>query len=425
MQRYYLHGARIVLPDTVLEDGALLIEAGRIAAISPDGGGDATPIDLHGHTLIPGLVDLHCDAIEKEVAPRARVLFPLDFAVAQVDRRNAAAGITTPFHAISFADTDGGVRDIGTAKALVHALSAYRGRGLVDNRIHCRYEVTDTDAADMLHVLLDEGLVGLLSIMDHSPGQGQFRTVDAYIDYMCGNHALPRETAQAIAESKLAGRAGAIERITALVEHALAVGVRVASHDDDSVARVAAMHAMGARLTEFPIDAETAHAAKACGMATLFGAPNVLRGMSQSGAMRAIDAIVAGSASCLCSDYQPSTLAPAAFLAAERAGLPLHEAVALVTRNPADACGLHDRGRIAVGMRADLVAVHLDRDGASRWPTITQTWCDGRLVFSATYPSGSASASAFASLNMANSAAAPTADTGVLTDRRSVATLNS
>ncbi|MCP1118096.1 alpha-D-ribose 1-methylphosphonate 5-triphosphate diphosphatase [Robbsia andropogonis] len=386
MPRYYLHSARIVLPDTVLEDSALLIEAGRIIAIEPGGGGDATQIDLHGQMLLPGLVDLHCDAIEKEVAPRAGVMFPLDFAVQQIDRRNAAAGITTPFHAISFANTDGGVRDLGTATALVRALSAYGHRGLVDNRIHCRYEVTDAGAADILHMLLDERIIGLLSVMDHSPGQGQFRTVDAYVDYMCGNHALDRQTATAIAETKVAGREGALERMTALLEHATKTGIDVASHDDDSVARVAAMQKLGVRLTEFPIDAVTARAAVDAGMATILGAPNVMRGKSQSGAMRAIDAITAGTATCLCSDYQPSALLPAAFIAAQQAGLALHEAVALVTRNPATACGLHDRGRIAVGLRADLVALRL----GNAWPTITQTWCEGRPVFSTQYPPSSA-----------------------------------
>ena len=384
MQRYYLHGARIILPNMIVEDGSLLLDAGRIVAISPLSGGDATPIDLRGQTIMPGMIDLHCDAIEKEVAPRAQVNFPLDFAIAQIDRRNAAAGITTPFHAISFANTEG-VRNLDTAQALVRTLSAYSGCGLVDNRVHCRYEVTDADAAKLLHTLLRERAVDLLSIMDHSPGQGQFRSVDSYIDYMCGNHALDRNAAHAIAEAKRAGRAGAIERITALIEQAISLGVRVASHDDDRVARVAAMHEMGVTLTEFPMDIETARAAKQTGMSTIFGAPNVMRGKSQSGAMRAIDAITAGIASCLCSDYQPSTLAPAAFIAAEQGGVSLHEAVALVTRNPAHACGLHDRGRIAVGLRADLIALRLD--GA--WPTITQTWCAGRLVFSAQYPTAS------------------------------------
>ncbi|KVD84431.1 phosphonate metabolism protein PhnM [Burkholderia sp. ABCPW 14] len=380
--RTYLTGARVVLPDTVLDDSAVLVEHGRIAAIEPDGASAAAHVDLTGQTLIPGLVDLHCDAIEKEVEPRARVLFPLDFAASQIDRRNAAAGITTPFHAISFASADAGVRDNDTAQALVRAVAAFRRSGLVDNRIHCRYEVTDAAAAPRLHQLLDDGIVDLLSVMDHSPGQGQFRTLDAYVDYLTGNHRIGRDAAHEIAAGKLASRAGANERMSALLAHAQRTGVPTASHDDDSAERVAAMKRLGIRMTEFPTNDATARAATGLGLPTLFGAPNVLRGKSQSGSMRAIDAIRACKSVCLCSDYQPSTLVVAAFIAADQARLDLPSAIALVTRNSADACGLADRGRIAVGARADLVSVSFE----GRWPMVTNTWSAGRHVFSARYP---------------------------------------
>ena len=139
MTSTYLTHARVVLPDRVLEDSAVLIEDGVIAAIAPDGAAADQEIDLRGLTLVPGLVDLHCDAIEKEAEPRSRVLFPLDFAVAQVDRRNAAAGITTPYHALSFANSEWGVRNNETAAQVVRGVRAFRPHSLVDNRVHCRY----------------------------------------------------------------------------------------------------------------------------------------------------------------------------------------------------------------------------------------------------------------------------------------------
>lgn len=378
----YLTHARVVLPDQVLEDSALLIEGDRIVAIEPMSIGDAESIDLRGQILMPGMIDLHCDAIEKEAEPRKRVLFPLEFAVMQIDRRNAAAGITTPYHALSFANSDLGVRSNLTAAELVRSVRAFSSRSLVDNRIHCRYEITDPTATPVLCELIEEGVVDLLSVMDHSPGQGQFKTLESYIDYMMGNHAMKREEARMAAQTKVEARDSAPARVAALLALAEQNRVPTASHDDDSPHRVQAMHELGVRMSEFPINAETAAAAIARGLPTILGAPNVVRGGSQSGSMRAIDAIRAGTASCLCSDYQPSTLIAAAFIAAEAGGLGLSRASALVSANPAAACGLHDRGRIVPGMRADLLACTIDHD----WPVVTHTWSAGRHVFSTRYP---------------------------------------
>jgi len=385
MPPIYLTHANLVLPDQELADSALLIDDGRIAAIEPEPGSvprDAHIVDLSGQTLLPGLIDLHCDAIEKEAEPRANVLFPLDFAVAQVDRRNAAAGITTPYHALSFSSHESGVRNNETASAIVRVLAAFRNHSLVDNRVHCRYEVTDAAAVPALEQLMGEGVVDLLSVMDHSPGQGQFKTMEAYLSYMMGNHAMSHEQASAAADRKLSAQQGAAERVERLLARAHGLGIPAASHDDDSPQRIEAMRALGVRMSEFPINLETAHAACACGLPTILGAPNVLRGKSQSGSMRAIDAIRAGVASILCSDYQPSTLVASAFAAARQAELPLWQALALVTANPARACGLDDRGRLVPGLRADLAAVAM----VAGQPLVTHTWSAGRHVFAAGYP---------------------------------------
>ncbi|NYH99403.1 alpha-D-ribose 1-methylphosphonate 5-triphosphate diphosphatase [Cupriavidus plantarum] len=385
MSTSYLTHATLVLPDRLLDDSALLIEDGHIVAIEPDAGqvpSRANVIDLRGHTVMPGLIDVHCDAIEKEVEPRAGVLFPLDFAVAQVDRRNAAAGITTPYHALSFASNQFGVRNNDTAATLVRTVAAFNDHALVDNRIHCRYEVTDPAAVPVLEALMEEGVVDLLSVMDHSPGQGQFKTVEAYLAYMMGNHGMTREEAADAVAKKQAELDGAPERVNRLLARARQHGIPTASHDDDSPERIAAMHALGVRMSEFPINVETARAATDVALPTILGAPNVLRGKSQSGSMRALDAILAGVAGILCSDYQPSTLIAAAFAAARLAEMPLYEALRLVTSNPADACGLTDRGRLRPGARADVIAVST----VAGQPLVTHTWSAGRLVFAAGYP---------------------------------------
>jgi len=381
MSRTYLTHARLVLPDAVLEDASLLLEDDRILAINPEQAFGARDIDLRGQYLMPGLIDLHCDAIEKEAEPRARVLFPLDFAVMQVDRRNAAAGVTTPYHAISFASQEWGMRNNDTAAAAARRVRDLARHSLVDNRVHCRFEVTDCDAEPVLTALIEDGVADLLSVMDHSPGQGQFKTLEAYLQYVMGNHAMTRAQAEALARKKTRARQGVVERVERLIRLAQSRGIPTASHDDDSVQRVAIMRNLGVGMSEFPINLDTAKAAVSCGLPTIFGAPNVVRGQSQSGSIRAIDAIRAGVASCLCSDYQPSTLITAVFAAHRQSDLTLPQAVAMASANPAAACGLDDRGRVACGLRADLICVAM----VGGMPLVTRWWSAGRQVFSADY----------------------------------------
>ena len=374
--------ARVILADEVVEDGCVLIEDGVIRAICPESTGDAQEIKLDGQWLMPGMIDLHCDAIEKEAEPRARVMFPLDMACINIDRRNAAAGITTPFHAMSFAHAEWGVRNNDTAAELVRTVKRFKEHMLVDNRIHVRYEITDITAMPYVMALLDEGATDMVSIMDHTPGQGQFRHLESYVAYMMGNHGSTREAADKLVEEKLQARQTADERVLRVMSRARDLGVPTASHDDDDHARIAAMKELGARMSEFPINLETARAAHAAGLATILGAPNVMRGGSQSGNMRAIDAIEAGVADCLCADYAPATMLAAVFAMHERDGIALPDAARLVTLGPARAAGLDDRGEIAVGRRADLASV--GRPGGHA--TITGTWVAGRQVFAARYP---------------------------------------
>jgi len=183
MKKELLTNCRLVLPDTVAENSSLLVEDGFISAIEPDGTEKTAILDLRGATLMPGMIDLHCDALEKEVEPRPNVLFPLDFAIAQADRRNAQAGITTVFHALSFAHGELGVRNRNMAADIARQVHIY-GQVMVDNRIHGRYEITDEESLPILFDLIEEGTLGLISMMDHTPGQGQFKDLAAYRDYL-------------------------------------------------------------------------------------------------------------------------------------------------------------------------------------------------------------------------------------------------
>lgn len=375
--------AQLVLGDRIVEDGAVTLADGVIEALDATGGA-ATEVDLRGAWLLPGLVDLHCDAIEKEVEPRPHVHFPMQFAVANADKRNAAAGITTVYHALSFAHDELGVRNVAMAADLARAVHAFRPYALVDNRVHARYEITDPTGFHPLAALISGGDLELVSFMDHSPGQGQFKTLEAYCDYVVRTYHRTPEDAERMAHEKIASRHAAGARVEALAAAARDFGVRMASHDDDTAARVQAMAALGVTVSEFPINAEAAYAARAAGLTTVFGAPNVLRGGSQSGSMRALDAIAQGLADALCADYAPAALLAAAFRLPHISSLELPAAVRLATRAPALAVGLVDRGEIAPSLRADLVAVRL----VGGVPQATHVWCEGRLVYAVDYPPG-------------------------------------
>ncbi len=375
----YLTNARLVLPDRIAADSALLLEDGVISAVNPEAGRADREIDINGLILMPGMIDLHCDSLEKEVEPRPNVFFPTEIAVSQADRRNALAGITTVFHALSFAEAELGVRNPAMAAQIVRIVRQRAVHGLVDNFVHCRYEITDPNSLEVVKELIAEGSVQLLSVMDHTPGQGQFKEIADYHAFLMKSYNRSAAEADRLIESKFDRSHKAFERLSLLAGEAASHGIRLASHDDDHPERVETLAKLGVVISEFPVNSEAARAAKQFGLHTIFGAPNVLRGKSQSGSMRALDAIREGTADCLCADYHPGTMLQAVLRLPEAAGINLPEAVRLVTANPAKAAGLTDRGEIAVGKRADLVAV--GNDGGIH--NIALVFVRGRKIFQA------------------------------------------
>lgn len=374
----YLTHATLITPDTVIKDGSLLIEDGYIVALNPESAPHADVIDIAGRYLLPGLVDLHCDAIEKEIEPRPKAFFPTEFAIAQIDQRNAALGVTTPFHGISFAHEELGVRNNDKAAEIVRSLHTYQPHALVNNQIHCRYEITDPTGLPVLLTLLEEQAIHLISLMDHTPGQGQFKDMQAFQAYFARTYQKTAIEVEAIAARKLEQGGDALDRVKTLIAAAHQHRVTVASHDDDTPERIASMNDLGVHISEFPINVETAQAAKDKGLSTVFGAPNLLRGQSQSGSMKAIDAIHHHLGDILCGDYSPASLLAAAFRVPNLAAhWSLPQAIALVTRNPARAAQLSDRGELAVGQRADLIAVRHDLG----FPQVVTTWVGGRQVY--------------------------------------------
>jgi len=372
-----LRGGRLVLADR-LADADLAIEDGRIVEIAdrlPPGQRD---LDASGRLVLPGFVDLHGDALEKEAEPRPGVFLPPHFALVQADRRYACAGVTTVCHAIAFASGELGLREPERARALALAVLEPAGPPLVRHRLHLRYEITDPVAAPVVAELLERG-AAVLSFMDHTPGQGQFRDLAAYAAYLARTYGTAAEEVTRRVEAKRSEAAAALARVEALARRARARGVLLSSHDDDCLERVVALAALGVRASEFPIHLDAARAAAAHGLSVIVGAPNLYRGGSQSGGLAARAAIAAGFARCLCSDYAPQTLLPAVLRAAREGLVGLPEAVALATRHPADLLGRPELGRIVPGATADLLLVRADPDP----PTVEATLLAGEPVLRA------------------------------------------
>jgi alpha-D-ribose 1-methylphosphonate 5-triphosphate diphosphatase len=221
-------------------------------------------------------------------------------------------------------------------------------------------------------------------MMDHTPGQGQFKDMAAYRDYLMRTYRKTANEVEIIIERKVDAASSALFRMEELAVAAHKAGISVASHDDDSIERVAIMTEIGADISEFPISLEAAQAAKKSGMSTIFGAPNILRGKSQSGSMKAVDAIHEGVADCLCADYSPASLIVSVFKVPEISDLDLAGAIRLVTKNPASAARLADRGEIAIGKRADLLAVATP----GGLPQVTNVWSNGINVYQVQYDHG-------------------------------------
>ncbi len=359
----WISDARLVLPDRVIERGALYIEDGHIARIV-EGSAPEAGIVLPGLTVIPGIIDLHGDMLERDIEPRPGAWFPVELALYELDKRLASAGITTAYAAVSFAWRQNDLRSQEKAQEIIEVIHTRRDACLVDMRVHARFEVTNPDTAPILEPLLAAGKVQLVSVMDHTPGQGQYTNIEKYVDFMTRWLGFDPEK---IGVDVLKRIEGAIEQqvakprdwsvVESVVRAARAHGIPVASHDDDTIEKVDEEHALGVSISEFPVSRAAAERAREHGMAVIMGAPNAYRGTSTSGNLSARQAIALGLVDILATDYFPAAMLHAAFLMADQGVLPLHEAVRLISANPAAAMGLDDRGAIAVGRRADLVLV--------------------------------------------------------------------
>lgn len=378
MTDFVINRCRAVLPARILEDASVRVEDGTIVEIAQGRELD-DGLDAANAWLLPGMIDIHSDAIEKALEPRPRALFPTEVGVRELDRQLAACGITTMFHSLSFADMELGLRSNNAAASIIEQIQTLLPLLRVNTMIHARFEITDLGAVPYLQTLVREGKVRLLSFMDHSPGQGQYRDVAAYKGYYGKVYDKSDEELERILERKSNARESGLD--LAVAEMAALCrdnGVAMASHDDDREEKIEWAVREGIAISEFPTNIETALAARKHGVLSCLGAPNLVRGGSQAKNMSARTAIEAGCGDILCSDYLPLALLHAVFRLHEWGLRTLPESAAMASLVPAQACGLgHLTGSIQVGKQADLILVE-ERHGL---PDLLRTWVGGREVY--------------------------------------------
>ncbi len=360
--------------------GVVRVADGRIADVAPGSTSVSEAEDWGGDYLLPGLVELHTDNIEKHLAPRPGVLWNHDAAIVVHDAQVATAGITTVFDALGIGSRGGvGVRGKELQTNCARSIERLAGRGLlrVDHFLHLRCEVAAADVLEVFDSLASHPLLRLVSVMDHTPGQRQWHDPVQWRRYQERHGKWTDEHASTMF-NELTGDQQRYARLhrSEIITRCRALGLPLASHDDTSLEHVLEAVNDGIVLAEFPTTLVAAQAAREHGIATIMGAPNVVRGGSHSGNVSALDMARAGMLDILSSDYVPSSLLTAAFELVDKAGWTLPQAIRTISAAPAKAAGLADRGAIATGLRADFVRVAM----ADRLPVPRATFLEGRRV---------------------------------------------
>ncbi|MSU88574.1 alpha-D-ribose 1-methylphosphonate 5-triphosphate diphosphatase [Rhodobacteraceae bacterium 2CG4] len=371
--------ARLVLPDRV-ETGALRAAGGTIADLDPGAARMPGAIDCAGDYLCPGLIELHTDNLERHLQPRPGVEWPHAAAIVAHDAELAGVGVTTVFDAVRVGTVlkASGGRDRRYARQMVDEILAARRRGAlrISHFLHLRAEIcshTLTEELDEFHL---QDRIGILSLMDHTPGARQFRDMDRYRTFMTRRQGLSEDAFERrVAQLRALGaRVGAAHQAAAIAA-AGRLGAILASHDDTTPEHVRASAGHGVRIAEFPTTAEAARACREHGIAVMMGAPNLVRGGSHSGNVAAAALADAGLLDILSSDYIPGALLAAAVDLGRRAG-GIAAGIAAVTAAPAAAAGLDDRGTLRPGLRADLVRFAL----IGGVPVVRGAWVRGERV---------------------------------------------
>ena len=372
-----LTNAVLVLPDRVLA-GTVVLRGASIVEVAMGRSHLPGAIDLDGDYLIPGAVDVHTDNLERQVQPRSLARWPSRSAFVAHDAQCAAAGVTTVLDALCLGDLGFDTGRIQTFHDGVADLDALTPSGLLkaEHYLHLRCEIPALDTMACFDTVADHPLVRMISLMDHSPGVGQYANIPFYRDLRRRGGLDEATIDRRIAELQAQRARVRLPHRRALLDRVRGRGIALASHDDRLVAEIAENAADGITISEFPVTLEAARAAKAAGMSVIAGAPNIVRGGSHSGNIAAADLLRAGAVDVFASDYVPPALIEAAFRCWRDGLTTLPEAVAMISDRAAAMAGLPDRGRLASGWRADLARVRVH----GTLPVVRQVWSGGERV---------------------------------------------
>ncbi|MGF1667427.1 MAG: alpha-D-ribose 1-methylphosphonate 5-triphosphate diphosphatase [Acidimicrobiia bacterium] len=379
MSRTMIQG-RVVAGSAIFDPGVVVVENGVITDVREGTTGD-DKVDAGAMLVIPALVDLHSDGLEREAQPRPGVELDLDFAVGAFEGKVRSAGIATMYHGVAFEENRTWMRSLAMAERSYRAIEARTTvQPAVDHRVLHRLDARDAVALDALAQRLpDRG--ALVSFEDHTLGQGQFRDVERLRSTMASTYPESTDLDAMIAEQIAEREAVApqYERsLATLSEWALSGRIMMMGHDLVEPDQVAQFCDLGASIAEFPCTVEAAEAARERAMPIIAGAPNVLLGGSHSGNVAAEALVQLGLCDALASDYAPHALLAAALHLVGSGSIDLAGAVALITQGPARAVRLDDRGVLAPGMRGDVLIV----DDGGQWPRMVASWRAGELMVS-------------------------------------------
>ncbi|MDR0651905.1 MAG: alpha-D-ribose 1-methylphosphonate 5-triphosphate diphosphatase [Synergistaceae bacterium] len=398
--RKCIFNGTVVTPDELLPHHSVIIKEDRILSILPmdslnsydKRGEEILYFDARGGYIMPGFIDIHSDYIEGVIQPRPTSLMDFETGLREAEKQLLGHGITTVYHSLSLMNGSEvsekySFRKGENLERLVGLIQDFHnGYHLIRHRFHARYEIDNLDIFDYLKEMLESGLVHELSFMDHTPGQGQYRDIEIYAKSDVAPINLNGKSVDEILAESRNKPVASHSMLKRLASIARERGIPLASHDDDTLEKLALMkNEYGVRISEFPVEMEVARKARDEDMLVVMGAPNVMLGRSHSGNISAIDAIRGGCADILCSDYYPSSLLHSAFKLEAEHILTLPQAVRMLTLNPAKAMGIaEDFGSAEIGKKADILVVRKIQG----CPMIYKCFIDGRTAMQIEYRVG-------------------------------------
>lgn len=373
-----LANARLILGDEVIL-GGVVIKDGIIAEIFSGANVPAGAIDCEGDFLSPGLVELHTDNLERHMSPRPGVDWPHSAAIMAHDAEFAGAGVTTVFDAMRVGSIITGKSNYKKyARQMVDEILTLRSLGSlrISHYFHLRAEICSETLIEEMAEFGPDDRIGIVSLMDHTPGQRQFADLTQMRTYLQGKYSMSDAAVEE--HFKLLRQVKekyGVANEAAAVSDAHLYGSVIASHDDTTEEHVVQSAKYGVGLAEFPTTIEAAKACHEQGISVMMGAPNLLRGGSHSGNVAAKDLAEAGLLDIMSSDYAPASLLMSAVLLGNLGG-DMAAGIRTVTKAPAMAAGLEDRGEIAVGLRADITRFEL----VDAYPKTSGVWVQGLRV---------------------------------------------